>query len=256
EKAIDEVVPFQHLLLVDKVIGAGEIALSDHRSSWPNFDELVHLISDARVSGMLSGKAGVIHFHLGSSPSRLDLLWKILNETTIPIRQMYLTHMASRGELLIDEAKRWLKQGGVCDFTADSDEQNETATIDTLNTFRNQKLPLSQITVSSDAYGSLPEYDREGRLISYGMSLPVFTLKTIQNLVLKYQWPIEEAIQFSTANPAKYLNFNKKGFIAIDYDADILILNQTDLTPLYVLGKGQILKTPTWIKRDMFEHIS
>jgi beta-aspartyl-dipeptidase (metallo-type) len=85
------------------------------------------------------------------------------------------------------------------------------------------------------------------------MAQPDLALKTIQNLVLKYSWPLEEAIQFSTSNPATYLNLNRKGFLTEDYDADIIVLNQTDLKPLYVFGKGQILKTPTWTKHDMFE---
>jgi beta-aspartyl-dipeptidase (metallo-type) len=143
----------QDLLLIDKVLGAGELALSDHRSSWPSKSDLTQLISDARVGGMLSGKPGVIHFHMGSSSTKLDLLWQILNETTIPIYHMYPTHMTSRGDALIQEAIKWLKAGGVSDFTADIEYQNETATIDTLNKFRNEKLPLKQITVSSDAYG-------------------------------------------------------------------------------------------------------
>ncbi|CAF3946882.1 unnamed protein product [Rotaria sordida] len=103
---------------------------------------------------------------------------------------------------------------------------------------------------------SHPKYDSSSRLISYGMDLPDSTLRTIQTLVLKYSWPVEEAIQFSTSNPATYLNLAGKGFLAEGYDADIVVLNQTDLTPLYVIGKGQILKTPTWIKRGMFELIS
>ena len=143
----------QDILFIDKVLGAGELALSDHRSSWPSKLELVQLLSDARVAGMLSGKAGVIHFHMGSSPTKLDLLWQILNETTIPIRHIYPTHMSSRGEELIEEARKWLLAGGVCDFTADAVQINETDTVDTLNKFRNEKLPLKQITVSSDAYG-------------------------------------------------------------------------------------------------------
>jgi beta-aspartyl-dipeptidase (metallo-type) len=143
----------QDLLFIDKVLGAGELALSDHRSSWPSISELIQLISDARVGGMLSGKPGVIHFHMGSSPTKLDLLWQILNETTIPIRQMYPTHMSSRGDELIEEARKWLKAGGVCDLTADIEHLNETMTVDSLNNFRNEELPLKQITVSSDAYG-------------------------------------------------------------------------------------------------------
>lgn len=143
----------QDLLLIDKVLGAGELALSDHRSSWPTKSEVTQLLSDVRVAGMLSGKAGVIHFHMGSAPTKISLLWQILNETTLPIRHMYLTHMSSRGEDLIEEGRKWIRAGGMCDFTADSDVLNETETIDTLNKFRTEKLPLKQITVSSDAYG-------------------------------------------------------------------------------------------------------
>ena len=143
----------QDLIFIDKVLGAGELALSDHRSSWPSKSELVQLLSDARVGGMLSGKPGVIHFHMGSSPSKLDLLWEILNETTIPIRHMYPTHMSSRGDELIVEVIKWLQAGGVCDLTADIEELNETSTTDALNRFRKEALPLKQITISSDAYG-------------------------------------------------------------------------------------------------------
>jgi beta-aspartyl-dipeptidase (metallo-type) len=45
------------LLIVDKVIGVGEIALSDHRSSQVTQAEFDKLAADARVGGMLSGKA-------------------------------------------------------------------------------------------------------------------------------------------------------------------------------------------------------
>ncbi len=143
----------EDIILIDKVLGAGELALSDHRSSWPTKSELVKILSDVRVAGMLSGKSAVIQFHIGSAPTKIDLLWEILNETTIPIQHMYLTHMSSRGEGLIEEARKWLKAGGMCDFSADSEVLNETETVETLNQFRAEGLPLKQITVSSDAYG-------------------------------------------------------------------------------------------------------
>ena len=143
----------QDVLFIDKILGAGEIALSDHRSSWPSKGDLIQLITDASVSGMLSGKIGIVHFHVGSAPTKLDLLWEILNETTISIRHMYPTHMTIRGEELIDEARKWILAGGTCDFTADLEQLNETATVVTLTNFRDEKLPLQHITVSSDAYG-------------------------------------------------------------------------------------------------------
>jgi hypothetical protein len=50
---------------VDRVIGVGEVALSDHRSSQPTFDELAKLGAEAHVGGLMTGKAGVVHLHLG-----------------------------------------------------------------------------------------------------------------------------------------------------------------------------------------------
>jgi len=57
------------LMLIDKVIGV-KIALSDHRSSHPTIDELRKVTSKARVGGMLAGKVGIVHVHMGSEKLR------------------------------------------------------------------------------------------------------------------------------------------------------------------------------------------
>ena len=61
------------LLLVEKVIGAGELAISDHRSSQPTLAELARIAAEAHRGGILSGKAGVVNVHLGNGPSGLAL---------------------------------------------------------------------------------------------------------------------------------------------------------------------------------------
>jgi beta-aspartyl-dipeptidase (metallo-type) len=89
--------------LIQEVIGAGEIAISDHRSSWPSTQELLGLVTDARVGGMLSGKVGLVHFHTGSAASRLDPLWAVMEASkgAIPITQMLPTHISGRGPGLL-----------------------------------------------------------------------------------------------------------------------------------------------------------
>src|SRR5512139_148896 len=47
------------IALIPKVIGVGEIAVSDHRSSQPTFEELARVAAEARVGGMIGGKAGL-----------------------------------------------------------------------------------------------------------------------------------------------------------------------------------------------------
>jgi beta-aspartyl-dipeptidase (metallo-type) len=98
---------------------------------------------------MLSGKSGLTHFHVGNAKSKLDLLWKIVNESSIPITQMYPTHMSSRGPDLIKESEKWILAGGFCDFTADLDNLSAK----TLHDFKMRNLSISQITLSSDAFG-------------------------------------------------------------------------------------------------------
>lgn len=55
----------EDIILFDKIIGAAEIAISDSRSGQPSLHELAKIVGEARVGGMLSGKAGVTHFHTG-----------------------------------------------------------------------------------------------------------------------------------------------------------------------------------------------
>jgi len=50
------------MLFVPEVIGAGEIAISDARSTEPTDGELARLVRDAYAGGLLTGKAGVTHF--------------------------------------------------------------------------------------------------------------------------------------------------------------------------------------------------
>ena len=82
----------QDFLTIDKIIGIGEIAVSDHRSSQPSFEEFTRAVADARVGGMLSGKAGIVNVHLGGGKRKYELLLRTIEETEIPISQFLPTH--------------------------------------------------------------------------------------------------------------------------------------------------------------------
>src|SRR5512139_725146 len=66
------------LALIPKVVGVGEVAVSDHRSSQPSFEELCRIAAEARVGGMLGGKAGLVHLHMGSGRRGLDPILRIV----------------------------------------------------------------------------------------------------------------------------------------------------------------------------------
>ncbi len=148
------------LVLIPEVIGVGEIAISDHRSSQPTLEELVRIAAEARVGGMLGGKRGLVHLHVGSAPTGLELLWRAVETTPIPITQFHPTHVNRTPELL-EEATRWVKAGGTADLTAPSptlawelsSAVEKLAQVDP---------SWERFTISSDGGGSIPKFDEAG----------------------------------------------------------------------------------------------
>ncbi|KAL3701721.1 hypothetical protein R1sor_019743 [Riccia sorocarpa] len=242
------------MMLIEEVVGAGEIAISDHRGSWPRASELLNIISEARVGGMLSGKAGLMHAHMGQGPTMLDPLWELINisKGAIPITQFYPTHVSSRGPALKEATVKWVQEGGRADLT--SDQEGESTAFDTLVEWGQMpNFPLDRLSISSDGFGSLPLYDTSGKLLKYGIASPQANLKMIQRLVLEANWPLEKAVQFSTINPATFLSLPRKGRVEVGADGDLLVLNAQTLDLQFVFARGQMVKSPTWTKKGMFE---
>lgn len=90
------------VVLIDKVIGVGEVAISDRRSFQPTVEALAELVSQSHVGGLLSGKAGVTHFHVGPYKTRLAPLHRLLDEYPIAPQAIYATHITRSPELLAD----------------------------------------------------------------------------------------------------------------------------------------------------------
>ncbi|CAM6101204.1 unnamed protein product [Calypogeia fissa] len=241
------------LQLIEEVVGAGEIAISDHRGSWPTTCELVKIVSDARVGGMLSGKAGIVHFHTGAASSLLDPLWDVINfsKGAIPITQMIPTHISSRGQALLEAAETWIQAGGYVDITAD--QESESAAFTALRDWHQKgAVALDHISLSSDGFGSLPSYNAQGELLKYDIASPKANLYTIQQLVLNGGWTFQQAASLSTVNPATFLSLAKKGKLDVGMDADVIVLNALSLQLEYVVAAGQLMKTPTWTKTGLF----
>ncbi|MBA2875881.1 amidohydrolase family protein [Thermaerobacillus caldiproteolyticus] len=73
------------LILIDNIIDVGEIAIADHRSSQPTWQEMTKIAAAARIGGLLSGKAGIVNVHVGDSQSKLKVLEEVVEYTDIPI---------------------------------------------------------------------------------------------------------------------------------------------------------------------------
>ena len=113
--------------------------------------------------------------------------------------------------LEMQAAEEWVSKGGRVDFT--SDQEGEGASHDALMDWSKRvgNAALQGISLSSDAFGSLPKFDSQGELVEYSVASPKANLNTIRRLVRDGKWPLEDALQFSTTNPASHLSFKSKG---------------------------------------------
>jgi beta-aspartyl-dipeptidase (metallo-type) len=68
------------LVFVEALIGVGEVAIRDHRSSQPTLDELLRIASECHVAGVMTGKAGVLHLHLGDGARGLEQVREALRK--------------------------------------------------------------------------------------------------------------------------------------------------------------------------------
>ena len=71
------------IAMIEEVIGVGEIAIADHRSSSPSLDELIRLAKLARVGGMIGGKAGIVNIHLGDAPEPFAMLYAAVEKSEL-----------------------------------------------------------------------------------------------------------------------------------------------------------------------------
>jgi beta-aspartyl-dipeptidase (metallo-type) len=228
------------LALIPKVVGIGEIAVSDHRSSQPTVEELAHFAAEARVGGMLGGKAGLVHLHMGAGPRGLEPVIRIARETEIPIGQFLPTHVNRTPELM-EQAIGFAKMGGHFDLTAGGNDAHfRPTTAEAIRMALEAGVSIEQITLSSDSNGSMPIFDAKGHVVKLGVG-DIQCLMDDWRLLVGAGFSLEDSLKIVTSNPAKRTGlFKVKGSLAAGKDADLLILNR-DLGIETVLAKGRVM---------------
>lgn len=224
------------LVFVDALIGVGEIALSDHRSSQPTLDELLRIASDAHVAGLMTGKAGILHLHLGDGARGLELVRAALDGSELPARVFHPTHV-NRRRALFDEALALASRGSTIDVTAFPVEDGEDAwsAADAVLRCLDGGAPDGQVTVSSDAGGCLPCFDAHGHVTHMDVGDAGALLATLAELVARGV-PLERALPPFTSTPARLLRLGAKGRIAVGADADLVALDEGGLAHDVIAG--------------------
>ena len=212
---------------IDPVIGVGELALSDHRSSQPTLDEFLRVASEAHVAGLMTGKAGIVHCHLGDGARGLSLIREALTQSEIPPRVFNPTHV-NRNPELFEDALALTTEGCTVDLTAFPDGHTDPGYSAAEAFMRYQKAGCStdQLTISSDGGGCLPHFDRQGNLTRMGVGTSSTLMETVRTLITEGV-ALEDILPSLTSNVAALLKLHTKGEIATGMDADLVVLNDT-----------------------------
>ena len=229
------------IVFLDPVIGVGELALSDHRSSQPTRDELLRIASDAHVAGMISGKAGILHLHLGDGERGLEQIFAALEQSELPARVFNPTHI-NRRKGLFEQALKLAVRGSTVDITAFPVEDGEDAwpADIALLKYLDSGAAEGRITVSSDGGGCLPVFNEQGEMLHMDIGKPASLLQTLKALLEK-DVPLERVLPAFTSNVADILRLRDRGRIHTGNAADLLVLDENhDIVDVMIAGAWHV----------------
>ena len=205
------------IMFIEEVIGAGEIAIADERSTDPTVQELARVVNDAYVGGMLSSKAGVAHFHVGDGKARLKLLRQLIDEFHTPPETIYPTHI-ERSEKLMDEAIELTRRGCFVDIDTVNEDLQKWVTY-----YFDHDGDPAQLTVSSDA----------------SISSPSNILNQIRACVQDSALDLEQLLPLVTENTARALKLDNQGKLEPGMLANALVLDRKTLELKEVIAQGR-----------------
>jgi beta-aspartyl-dipeptidase (metallo-type) len=206
------------ILYVQEIIGAGEIAISDLRSSHPDLRELARLVGSVRNAGLLAGKAGVTHFHVGRTEEYLRTLHALLNEFSIDPRCVYATHV-ERSEALMMDAIALASRGATVDMDTFEEDMPRWVKF-----YLEHDGDPRRVTLSTDAAINSPHTLLEQLIACVRAGLS-----------------IEQILPLVTSNTADVLKLRRKGRLEAGMDADIVLVRGEDLSLSHVIASGTLL---------------
>ncbi|HKR66133.1 MAG TPA: amidohydrolase family protein [Thermoanaerobaculia bacterium] len=207
------------IVLIEEILGAGEIAIADRRGVRFDALSLATLASDCYVAGTLTRKAGVLHLHVGDDERRLSILRDVLDHHAVDARTIYPTHV-ERNEELMREAVALSRRGMFVDVDVFEEDLGRWVPF-----FRDEGGDLARLTASSDA----------------AINSPRTLLEQIRECVRDRILPLDEALALATRNTAAVLKLADNGAVAEGCRANLLVLEKESLEVRHVVANGRVL---------------
>jgi beta-aspartyl-dipeptidase (metallo-type) len=174
-------------------------------------------VRDTHVGGLLTGKAGLTHFHVGEEDTRLQPLRDIVERFQVKPEWLYPTHV-QRSEKLLDEAIALARSGAHVDF-----DVVDGGLARWFCYYQEHGGPPERLTVSSDADSTTPDLWYE----------------QLCGLVVRHGVPLETMLRLVTENTARALKLHGKGAVAEGKDADLVVLQRGTLDIREVIARGR-----------------
>ena len=235
----------EDLVLIPDIIGVGEIAIADHRGSQPSVSELARIAADARVGGLLAGKAGTVLIHVGDGDQGLDLLDQVCAQHDVPRGQFLPTHI-NRSRTLLGMGASWTSAGGVIDLTTSTSpaliEAGDIPAAEAFAELLACGVDPARIGMSSDAQASLPNFDSGGRLLDNSTADIDSLLTSVRSVVHDHGVDLPVALAAVSANPARFWGLRQKGEIRVGRDADMLLLERDTLALRSTIAGGRLYR--------------
>ncbi len=236
------------MIFIDKVLGC-KIAIADIRSSYPTDLELLRIVRQVRVGGMVGEKKGIMHLHLGNHSEQLDCLFRLVEDHHFPIENISPTHVG-RTEELFKDAIRFAKMGGMIDITTGASQYTKPYK-SILYALKNG-VDIETMTFSSDGNAGIEKLDENGKMIGFRKAPIDQNFGQVVELVKNSEVSISDAFKIITTNPAKNLGLKNKGHIKVGYDADFCCLaDDLKLSDVFAKGK-QMMENFNVIAKDSF----
>ncbi|MEA2706211.1 MAG: hypothetical protein QOH22_999, partial [Gemmatimonadaceae bacterium] len=228
----------EDLLFVQEIIGAGEIAISDERSMDPNPQELARIAHDTHAAGMLAGKCGLTHFHVGEHEKRLAPLRTLIEDFAVEPTWLYATHV-ERSEALMREAIEFSRHGGHIDIDVVEEDLPQW-----LRFYLHEGGDPSRLTVSSDA----------------AINSPRILFEQLRVSIREHKFPFEQAWSLATSNTARVLKLEMQGTLEVGQRGHLLILEEGSLDIVHVhaetgwmMREGSLRRHSDWLEGNKRE---
>lgn len=232
------------LAAIEKILGV-KFAISEPLASYTPIRQLAQVARDAYLGAVVAGKKGVVHIHLGRRHERLKPLFKIIQISGLPVDLFVPTHINRNDPQVIEQAVEFTRIGGTVDLNTVMSPRLGSSTgmevEEALCRLLKARVPIGQVTVSTDGNVSMPFYDQNGRQDGIYRADVSLLHRTFLRVVKHCPLGFSEALKPFTANVARVLGLDRqKGAIAIGKDADLVILSDK-LEIDTVIARGRIM---------------